>query len=425
MLSPSKVIPITNDAEVKLGLLENWKQFSLLVVVNAFVGSMVGMERVVLPLLAEHEFGLVSRAAILSFIVSFGLTKAFANGFAGPMSDRIGRKRVLVFGWLFALPIPVLIFYAPSWQWIVFANVLLGLNQGLCWSTTVIMKIDLVGPNNRGMAMGLNEAAGYLAVSLAALGSGYLASAFGLRSAPLCIGGVSAFAGLFLSAAFVRESLDHVRHEAKMQPMSAGKRSFWSIFWLTSWKDRALFSVSQAGMINNVNDGMAWGLFPLYFASRGLSLTEISVLGAVYPAVWGVTQLGTGALSDRAGRKALIASGMLLQGASIIALAVTAGFFSWAICASLLGVGTAMVYPTLLAAIGDVAHPSWRASSVGVYRLWRDGGYALGALLAGAVADRLGMIWAIAGIGALTLLSGAIVAFVMYETHPAKARLKE
>jgi MFS family permease len=380
---------------------------------------MVGMERVVLPLLAEREFGLVSRAAILSFIVSFGLTKAVANVVAGRLSDRMGRKRVLVVGWLFALPIPLLIFYAPSWRWIVAANVLLGLNQGLCWSTTVIMKIDLAGAANRGLAMGLNEASGYLAVSLAALTSGYLAGAFGLRSAPLCIGGVSALAGLLLSVALVRESLSHARHEAKARPASAAPRSFWSIFWLTSWKDRALFAVSQAGMINNLNDGMAWGLFPLYFASRGLSLTQISVLGALYPAVWGMTQLGTGALSDRVGRKVLIACGMLVQGVSIIGFVLTTGFFAWCVCAAILGLGTAMVYPTLLAAIGDIAHPSWRASSVGVYRLWRDGGYALGALLAGALADRLGMTWAIAGIGALTLLSGVIVALVMYETRPA------
>jgi len=406
---------------VKLGLRENWKQFSLLVLINAFVGSMIGMERVVLPLLAEREFGLVSRAATLSFIVSFGLTKAFANLFAGRMSDRIGRKRVLLSGWLFALPVPALIFLAPAWPWVVFANVLLGLNQGLCWSTTVIMKIDLVGPTNRGLAMGLNEASGYLAVSLAALGSGYLAGAYGLRSAPLYIGGFSAMMGLFLSATFVHESLHHVQQEANAQQMISERLAFWSIFRLTSWKDRALFSVSQAGMINNLNDGMAWGLFPLYFAAGGLSLREVSVLSALYPAVWGITQLGAGALSDRLGRKGLIAGGMLLQGLSIIGLALTAGFLSWAMCATLLGVGTAMVYPTLLAAIGDVAHPSWRASAVGVYRLWRDGGYALGAAVAGALADSFGMTLAIAGIGALTLLSGVVVSLVMHETLPAKA----
>ncbi|HUQ95437.1 MAG TPA: MFS transporter [Bryobacteraceae bacterium] len=412
---------VPREVEVKLGLRENWKQFSLLVVVNAFVGSMAGMERVVFPLLAEREFGIVSRAAILSFIVSFGLTKAFSNLFAGSFSDRAGRKIVLVVGWLFALPIPLLIFYAPSWGWIVFANVLLGLNQGLCWSTTVIMKIDLAGPKSRGLAMGLNEAAGYLAVSLAALGSGYLAGVSGLRSAPLYIGGVSAAAGLFLSAAFVRESRDHVRQEAKAQPVGAEKRSFSSIFWTTSWKDRALFSVSQAGMINNLNDGMAWGLFPLYFASRGLTLREISVLGAIYPAVWGLTQLGTGALSDRIGRKGLIVGGMLLQGVSIILLVLSTGFPCWIACCAFLGAGTAMVYPTLLAAIGDVAHASWRASAVGVYRLWRDSGYAIGALMAGVLADRFGMSWAIGAVGALTLLSGIIVASAMYETHPVKS----
>jgi MFS family permease len=409
-------------AGIALGLRENWEQFSLLVLVNAFVGSMVGMERVVLPLLAERGFGLVSRAAILSFIVTFGLTKAFANLFAGQMSDRIGRKRVLVAGWLFALPIPLLIYYAPSWRWVIFANILLGVNQGLCWSTTVIMKIDLVGPKNRGLAMGLNEAAGYLALSGATLASGYLAALYGLRSAPLLIGSGSALMGLFLSAAFVRESLGHVRHESKVKQTSPEVRSFWNVFWLTSWKDRRLFSVSQAGMINNLNDGMTWGLLPLYFAAHGLSLKEVSILGAAYPAIWSITQLGTGTLSDRIGRKGLIAGGMLLQGTSIISLVLTSGLASWATCAALLGVGTAMVYPTLLAAIGDVAEPSWRASSVGVYRLWRDGGYALGAVLSGVLADSLGMASAITAIGVLTILSGVLVLLVMNETNSRAGR---
>ena len=405
---------------VELGLRPNWRQFSLLVAVNAFVGAMAGMERVVLPLLAEREFGLVSRTAILSFIVSFGLSKALANVVAGRVGDRIGRKGVLIAGWLFALPVPLLIYFAPSWEWIVFANVLLGINQGLCWSTTIIMKIDLAGPRHRGLAMGLNEAAGYLAVSLAALGSGYLAGTAGLRMAPLWIGGVSCLAGLILSIAFVRESLPHVHRESGVQPIASAAASFSSVFWLTSWKDRALFSASQAGMINNLNDGLAWGLFPLYFAAQGLTLGQIGMLGALYPAVWGLTQLGTGALSDRTGRKGLIAGGMLLQGVSIVALVLTNGFSSWAICAALHGVGTAMVYPTLLAAICDVAQPHWRASAVGVYRLWRDGGYALGALLAGTLADRFGMDWAIASIGALTVFSGLIVVAVMYETHPRR-----
>jgi MFS family permease len=325
---------------------------------------------------------------------------------------------VLVVGWLFALPIPLLIFFAPSWQWIVFANVLLGLNQGLCWSTTVIMKIDLVGPKNRGLAMGLNEAAGYVAFALATLASGYLAATYGLRSAPLYIGAGSAVAGLLLSVLLVRESLEHVRLESQVQRTNRETRSFWDVFWLTSWKDRALFSVSQAGMINNLNDGLAWGLFPLYFTSRGLSLKEVSILSATYPAVWGVMQLWTGALSDRLGRKGLIAAGMLLQGASIVGLAMNEGFASWAFCVAFLGLGTAMVYPTLLAAIGDVAHPSWRASSVGVYRLWRDGGYAVGAVMAGLLADSLGIVAAINGIGLLTVFSGVLVLRVMRETHP-------
>jgi MFS family permease len=379
---------------------------------------MVGAERVVLPLLAQTDFGLASRAAILSFIVSFGLVKAGANLFAGRLGDRVGRKRVLIAGWVFGLPVPLLLYFAPSWGWILLANVLLGLNQGLAWSTTVIMKIDLVGPKRRGFAMGLNEAAGYLAVSGAALLAGYLAAAYGHRSALLWVGGASALFGLLLSALFVRETRSHVQVEARGQ--TASERSFRQIFWLTSWKERTLFSVSQAGMVNNLNDGMAWGLFPLFFAAGGLSLQEVSILGALYPAVWGLVQLVTGALSDRCGRKVLITSGMVLQGMAILSLPLTRGFVPWAFASALLGIGTAMVYPTLLAAIGDVAHPSWRASAVGVYRLWRDGGYALGALLAGIIADALGMHWAIAAIGALTVVSGLVALVTMRETLPGR-----
>ena len=404
--------------QVQLGLRENWEQFTLLVVVNAFVGAMVGAERVVLPLLAEGEFGLASRAAILSFIVSFGIVKAGANLFAGRLGDRIGRRRVLIAGWLFGLPVPFLLYFAPSWSWIVFANVLLGLNQGFAWSTTVIMKIDLVGPKKRGLAMGLNEAAGYLAVSGAALAAGYLAALYGHRSALLWVGGASAVIGLVLSVLFVRESQAHVAVEARGH--AEDERSFREIFWLTSLKNRTLFSVSQAGMINNLNDGMAWGLFPLFFAAGGLGLREISVLGALYPAVWGLVQLVTGALSDRWGRKLLIVFGMVLQGVAILSLSFLTGFVPWALASSLLGVGTAMVYPTLLATIGDVAHPTWRASAVGVYRLWRDGGYALGAVLAGVIADALGIQWAIASVGALTVLSGLIALVTMRETLPTR-----
>jgi MFS family permease len=407
--------------EIRLGLRENWQQFALLVLVNAFVGGMVGLERTVVPLLAEQEFGLASRTIALSFIVSFGVVKALANLFAGRFSDRIGRKQILVAGWLFGLPVPIIIMLAPSWDWVVFANVLLGVNQGLCWSTTVIMKIDLVGPRRRGLAMGLNEAAGYLAVAAAALASGYLASRYGLRPEPFMLGVVFALAGLIVSAAFVRDSHPHARHEGGLARTAAcAAPSFGEIFRLTSWKDRRLFATSQAGLVNNLNDGMAWGLLPLYFTAGGLAIDQIAILAAVYPAVWGLGQLGTGALSDHFGRKPLIVGGMGVQALGIFVMVVTAGFAPWAACAVLLGVGTAMVYPTLLAAISDVAHPEWRASAVGVYRLWRDAGYAIGALLAGAIADLLGLRWAIGAVGLLTLASGLVVLLIMTETLPAR-----
>jgi MFS family permease len=414
---------LTAAAAPRLGLRENWAQFSLLVLVNAFVGAMVGIERAILPLLAESEFGLASRTAILSFIASFGIVKALSNLFAGRLSDRIGRKGVLITGWLVGLPVPLIIMLAPNWGWIIFANVLLGVNQGLCWSTTVIMKIDLVGPARRGLAMGLNEAAGYVAVALAALGAGYLAASYALRPQPFVLGLLFAVAGLLLSLFFVRESQGHATLEAQQhqgETAAAGQPSFAQILLLTSWKDRALFATSQAGMVNNLNDGMAWGLFPLYFALAGLSIGEVSVLAAIYPAVQGLGQLGTGALSDHLGRKWLIASGMVVQAGGIFLIMLMSGFWPWAGGAALLGLGTALVYPTLLAVVGDVAHPSWRASAVGVYRLWRDGGYAVGALLAGLLADALGLSWAIGAVGGLTLLSGIIVALVMYETLPAR-----
>src|SRR5215469_9571095 len=371
--SPSRT---ARPGPIVLGLRANWEQFTLLVSVNAFVVAMVGIERVLLPLLAERDFGLASRAAILSFLVSFGVVKAIANLFAGRISDHLGRKKVLVAGWLFALPVPVIILLAPAWGWVVFANVLLGINQGLCWSTTVIMKIDLVGPERRGLAMGLNEASGYLAVSAAAFVSGYLAGSLGLRETLFWMGEIIAASGLIISTAFVRESLHHVHFEAR-QTRGGHERSFGEILLLTSWKDRALFAVSQAGMVNNLNDGMAWGLLPLYFAAQGLSLERISFLSALYPAVWGIIQLVTGGLSDRTGRKWMIALGMVVQAAGIALFVAGKSFAPLAAAAVLLGLGTAMVYPTLLAAVGDVAHPAWRASAVGVYRLWRDGGYAI------------------------------------------------
>jgi MFS family permease len=407
---------------IRLGLRANWRQFWLLVLINAFVGAMVGLERAIVPLLATDDFGQTSRTVILSFIVSFGIVKALANLFAGRMSDRIGRKRILVAGWLVGLPVPFLVMLAPAWEWVVFANVLLGINQGLCWSTTVIMKIDLVGPARRGLAMGLNEFAGYGAVSLAALASGYLAATYALRPQPFFLGVVFALAGLLLSVLFVRESHGHARHEAELvgRDADAQQPSFAHIMLLASWKDRALFASSQAGMVNNLNDGMAWGLFPLYFATAGLGVEQVGILAAIYPGVWGVTQLGTGALSDKLGRKGMIVAGMWVQAAGIVLILLTRGFVPWALGMVLLGLGTALVYPTLLAAISDVAHPDWRASAVGVYRLWRDGGYAVGALLAGVLADLLGVPWAIGAIAALTFASGAVVLGRMYETLPVK-----
>jgi MFS family permease len=409
--------------QVSLGLRANWQQFSLLVVINAFVGAMVGLERTVVPLIAKADFGLVSQSATLSFLVSFGVVKALANLFAGRLSDRLGRKRILVAGWLAGLPVPLLIIFAPSWGWVVFANVLLGVNQGLCWSTTVIMKIDLAGPRRRGLAMGLNEAAGYSAVSLSALLTGYLAQAYGLRPAPFIPGIAFAVIGLLLSALLVRETQGHARQEARVQapPEADGgalQPSFREILLLTSWKDRALFAASQAGMVNNLNDGMVWGLLPVFFVARGLSVGQVGIIAAAYPGVWGLSQLATGALSDRWGRKWMIALGMGVQAVGIGVFLIGQTFWAWLGGAVLLGLGTAMVYPTLLAAVSDVAHPEWRASAIGVYRLWRDGGYAVGALTAGLLADSLGIPAAIAGIGGLTMLSGVIVAAVMYETRP-------
>jgi MFS family permease len=340
------------------------------------------------------------------------------------MGDRFGRKRILIAGWLVGLPVPVLIMAAPSWEWVVFANILLGINQGLCWSMTVIMKIDLAGPARRGLAMGLNESAGYLAVSAAALASGYVAAAYGFRPYPFYLGVAFASAGLLASVLFVRESHDHAKYEASLAPARAQQGSFRDVFLRTSWKDRSLFAVSQAGLINNLNDGMAWGLLPLYFAAAGLSLERVAMLAAVYPAVWGLGQLATGAASDRVGRKHMIEVGMWVQAAGIFLLVAARRFDLWMLAATLLGLGTAMVYPTLLAAIGDVAHPGWRASAVGVYRLWRDSGYVAGALLAGAAADWLGMEWAIGLVAGVTLASGLVVRVAMHETLPPRANAR-
>ena len=418
---------VDKHGSVTLGLGANIRQFGLLVLINAFVGGMVGLERTVLPLIAEREFGLASKSAILSFIVSFGIVKAIANLLAGKYSDVVGRKRLLVLGWLFGLPVPFMVMWAPSWKIITAANVLLGINQGLCWSTTVIMKIDLVGPKRRGFAMGLNEFAGYGAVALAALASGYLASIYGLRPVPFYLGVGFALLGLILSVSLVSDTTEHAREEARSH--SVGEihaPPFREIFALTSYRNPTLFSVSQAGLINNLNDGMAWGLFPLFFASHGLGVSGIGVLASTYPAVWGISQLATGALSDRWGRKWMIAFGMWIQAIGICVIAaapnlsndLTKNFWLWIIGAVLLGLGTALVYPTLLAAIGDVVQPGWRASAVGIYRLWRDLGYAVGALLSGIIADIFGIVWAVLAVGAITFVSGAIVALRMRETLP-------
>lgn len=403
-----------------LGLRANWRQFSLLVVLNAFVGAMVGLERTVLPILAEREFNVASNAAILSFLLGFGLAKAFANLAAGVVADRFGRKGILVLGWLVGLPVAPLVIVAPSWGWVVVANVLLGINQGLCWSMTVVMKVDLVGGKRRGLALGLNECAGYLGVSVSALATGYLA-ATALRPVPFYPGIALAASGLVLSVALVRETAPHANLEASLAPGKSAAKSFREVFRTTTWGDRALFATSQAGLVNNLNDGMAWGLLPVFLAAS-LPIDQVGIVVATYPGVWGLAQLGTGALSDRLGRKWLIAGGMWVQALAIFLFVSGTGFATWIFAAVLLGLGTALVYPTLLAAVSDVAHPSWRASAVGVYRLWRDLGYVAGAVIAGVVADAYGIPAAIGTVGVLTFASGVVVSLAMYETLPPTRR---
>lgn len=400
---------------VRLGLRENVAQFALLVLINAFVGAMVGMERSILPALAEQEFHLVARTAVLSFIVVFGITKALTNYAAGRFADSIGRKQVLLAGWVIAVPVPFLLMWAPTWAWVLIANALLGVSQGLTWSTTVIMKIDLVGPEQRGLAMGLNEFAGYVAVAGSALGTGWLAARSGLRPEPFYLGVVFVLAGLVLSA-LAHDTGRHVRLESRRYQGSADMPTPREVFIRTTLTDKNLSSVSQAGLVNNLNDGMAWGLFPLVFAAANLDLVEVATLAAIYPATWGVLQLGTGAISDRVGRKWLIATGMWVQAAGIAIIVASSRFAGFAAGAALLGLGTAMVYPTLLAAIADVAQPAWRAAAVGVYRLWRDLGYAVGALVAGVTADMLGLSAALLIVASLTLVSGLVVAVRMHET---------
>jgi len=400
---------------IRLGLRDNWQQFSLLVLINAFVGGMVGLERTVVPLIGSEEFKVASTTLVVSFIVSFGVVKALSNLISGHLADFYGRKRLLVFGWLVGLPVPFMIGWGPNWGWVIAANALLGVNQGFAWSMTVIMKVDLAGPKSRGLAVGLNEFAGYLAVGLTAFLTGCIAAHYGLRPQPFYLGIGYAALGLILSILLVRDTRSHVGLEMSRHGAPAEALGFWQIFRRASFGDRNLFAASQAGLVNNLNDGMSWGIFPLFFTGFGLSVQRIGILKGVYPMVWGVLQTVTGPLSDRWGRKGLIVAGMWVQAGGLFLVAATEHFGWWFAASVLLGIGTAMVYPTLIAAVSDASHPSWRARSLSVYRFWRDMGYAIGALCAGIMTDLFGAAWAIAVIGVLTFASGAVVAVAMNE----------
>jgi MFS family permease len=412
---------------IRQGLRQNLGQFVVLIIVNAFVGAMVGLEQTVVPLLGRSEFGIESSAVILTFIASFGLVKAVLNLYAGSLAERIGRKKVLIIGWLFGIPVPFMLLAAPDWNWIIGANVLLGVNQALAWSMTVNMKIDLVGREKRGLALGLNEFAGYLSVAAVGFATGYLASIYGLKPYPFYIGIGFAMAGTLLSALIVRDTKQFVKLEADghggENPDAADvASSFWRVFSQTSWENRTLLAVSQAGLVNNLVFGVSWGLFTLYFASFDLAIDEIGFLKALHPAIWGVLQLGTGPLSDRVGRKPLIYCGMLVQAAGVWAVLFLSSTPGWIAGMSLLGVGTALVYPTLLAAISDVAHPKWRATSLGVYRFWRDLGFVFGAIGIGFLADIVGIAEAIHSVAWISLASGILVILVMRETRARSAR---
>jgi len=410
---------IETKEKIRLGLKENWQQFTLLVFVNMMVGGMVGLERTVVPLVGTEEFHIQSDVVVFSFIIAFGVVKAFTNLISGVLADKYTRKKVLIWGWLFGLPVPFLLAFAPSWNWILFANVLLGISQGFAWSMTVNMKIDLAGKKNRGLAMGLNEAAGYGAVGLTALLTGYLASHYGLRPQPFYIGIAYTLVGLLLSIFVVQDTRKFAQLEARQVSTdeSAHKPNLWWVFKETSFKNKNLFSISQAGLINNLNDGMSWGVFPLLFMSMGVGLEGIGWIKAVYPVVWGVGQIVTGPLADKIGRKPLIVWGMFVQvlGHVVIGFEWFQPLTSGLIGSVLLGIGTAMVYPALLAAVSDTAHPNWRASSLGVYRFWRDMGYALGALMAGIVGSFFGLEWAVHIAGIITFISGIIVWIRMKE----------
>lgn len=392
---------------IQLGLKENARQFGLLVVINAFVGGMIGLERSVFPKLAEQEFGIASKTAFLSFIVTFGITKAIVNYFTGKLANSLGRKKLLVIGWLFALPIPFILIYAPSWSWIVAANILLGINQGLTWSTAVMMKIDLVGDKNRGLAVGINEFAGYLSVGVVAFLTGYIAEHYGVRPYPFYLGIGFSIVGLVLSLLFVQDTRQHVSKENKASHIP----NLVSPFWDTSFRHKSLSAITQAGLTNNLNDGMIWGILPLVLLTKHFTPAQIGILTAIYPAVWGMSQLVTGRLSDIYSKKGLLFWGMLLQAVGIIMLIWATNFTHFAIIGAVLGIGTALVYPTFLSAISDYANPLQRAESLGTFRFWRDLGYAVGALLTGLIADFFGINISIIGIGLLTALSAFIVLF--------------
>jgi len=405
------------NKNVELGLRNNWRQFTLLVIINAFVGGMVGLERSILPQIAEVDFAIAAKTAILSFIIVFGFSKAITNYFAGVLANKVGRKNLLVIGWLFALPIPFILIYANSWNWIVFANVLLGINQGLTWSSTVVMKIDLVGDKNRGLAMGINESAGYLAVGAVAFLTGWIASEYGLRPYPFYLGFGFAGLGLIGSWLFVKDTVHHVAKETTTSTV----RKLKNVFWETTWRDNNLGSISQAGLVNNLNDGMVWGLFPILLAMKGFELRQIAVIVAVYPIVWGFGQLFTGKMADHLPKKSMLFWGMFLQGITLMFMVFAQTYLHFIVLSVFLGLGTAIVYPTFLAGMADYTHPQQRAASIGVFRLWRDSGYAFGAILTGIIADTLGILPSVGVIAGLTIISSFIILIRM--TNPQKAQI--